>query len=74
VRKKITLIEDDDTIAKMYIFKLKNAGFDVCYASNGHDGLALIKDHRPELIILDLDMPIMRGDDMLTLLRSTDWG
>ena|SRR5438445_13542093 len=71
---KIVIIEDEPAIAEMYRFKLQQAGHDVQSALNGQDGLALTKDFQPVLILLDLMMPKMSGEEMLKRLRATDWG
>jgi DNA-binding response OmpR family regulator len=72
--KKISLIEDDHAIRLMYIHMLEKEGFDVSFAENGKEGLELIDRVRPDLILLDLMMPIMSGDKMLAELRKTNWG
>jgi DNA-binding response OmpR family regulator len=71
---KIAVIEDDHAVQLMYKFKLEYEGFKVAVASNGHAGLELVEDFKPDLILLDLHMPVMGGADMLAKLRSTDWG
>lgn len=72
--KKIAVIEDDHSIASMYEFKLKHCGFEVKIAPDGQEGLALAGSFLPDLILLDLMMPVMPGDEMLEKLRQTDWG
>lgn len=71
---KIAIIEDDYTIASMYDFKLRASGYHVQTAPDGHEGLALAGSFFPDLILLDLMMPQMNGDEMLEKLRATDWG
>lgn len=71
---KIVIVEDDLPIANMYKIKLDLAGFKTSVAENGKVGLDLIKHVRPDLILLDIRMPIMTGDVMLQKLRQTDWG
>jgi len=71
---RVAVIEDDDTLATMYEFKLKSEGYEVKRAANGVEGLELVKEFRPDLILLDLMMPIMSGDEMLQRLRATDIG
>jgi len=72
--QKIAVVEDDLPICSMYEFKLKNSGYNVQVAHNGKDGLELCREFMPDLILLDLRMPIMSGDEMLEKLRATDWG
>ncbi len=71
---RIAIIEDDQAIAQMYRFKFEAEGFTVETADNGKRGLELAESMRPDIILLDLMMPEMTGDVMLTRLRKTDWG
>lgn len=71
---KIAIIEDDQAISQMYRFKFEAEGFDVETAENGQLGLALAESMQPDIILLDLMMPEMTGDEMLKLLRATAWG
>jgi DNA-binding response OmpR family regulator len=71
---KIAIIEDDQAISQMYRIKFETEGYDVETASNGKLGLELAEKMRPDIILLDLMMPEMNGDEMLTKLRATDWG
>ena len=58
----------------MYKLKLEREGFTVGVASNGREGLRLARSFRPDLLLLDLRMPEMSGDEMLARMRQTDWG
>lgn len=71
---KVAVIEDEISICDMYKMKLSSAGYAVKTAHNGQEGLELLQDFRPQLILLDLKMPIMSGDEMLAKLRETEWG
>lgn len=71
---RIAIIEDDQTISQMYRFKFEAEGFKVETAENGKLGLQLAEDLKPDIILLDLMMPEMNGDEMLTKLRATAWG
>jgi DNA-binding response OmpR family regulator len=71
---KIAIIEDDQAISQMYRMKFEAEGFQVETASNGKLGLELAESMRPNIILLDLMMPEMNGDEMLAKLRKTDWG
>jgi len=70
----VAIIEDEPSINEMYRLKLELAGFKVISAINGEDGLKIIEKNRPDLILLDIKMPVMTGDEMLEKLRQTDWG
>ena len=71
---KIAIIEDDSAIAQMYRMKFEAEGYTVETAENGKLGLALAKEMQPDIILLDLMMPEMNGDEMLAKMRATDWG
>lgn len=71
---KIAIIEDDPTINQMYRMKFEATGFDVQLASDGESGVALVKDFRPDLILLDLQMPQKDGYETLKEIREHAWG
>jgi DNA-binding response OmpR family regulator len=71
---KIAIIEDDAAIAQMYRMKFEAEGYSVETAENGKLGLELIQEMNPDIILLDLMMPEMNGDEMLTKLRETSYG
>lgn len=71
---KIAIIEDDQAISQMYRIKFEAEGFEVETAENGKLGLELIDKMRPDIILCDLMMPEMTGDEMLAKLRETEWG
>jgi DNA-binding response OmpR family regulator len=71
---KIAIIEDDQAISQMYRIKFEAEGYTVETAENGKLGLQLIEHMRPDIVLLDLMMPIMSGEEMLARLRATQWG
>ncbi len=71
---KVAIVEDDQVIAQMYRIKFENEGFQVETAENGKLGLELAEKMRPDIILLDLMMPEMNGEEMLKKLRGEDWG
>jgi len=71
---KIALVEDDQNLQYMYKLKLEREGFQVKTASNGQEGLRMVESFAPDLILLDLFMPVMSGADMLAKMREKDWG
>lgn len=71
---KIAIIEDDQAISQMYRFKFEAEGYEVETAENGMLGLQLAEIMKPDIILLDLMMPEMNGDEMLEKMRATPWG
>lgn len=71
---KIAIVEDDQAISQMYRIKFESEDFTVETAENGKLGLALIEKLQPDIILLDLMMPEMPGDEMLVELRKKPWG
>jgi two-component system, OmpR family, alkaline phosphatase synthesis response regulator PhoP len=73
-KKKILLVEDEASLLQLLSDKLIEFGFFVSTAKNGMEGLkAALKIH-PDLILLDIVMPIMDGMTMLKKLRADSWG
>ena len=71
---KIAIIEDDPAIREMYTLKLTSHGFLVSTANDGEQGLELITQIKPHLVLLDLKMPKLPGNEVLRRLRSQEWG
>ncbi len=71
---KVAVIEDEPSIRNLYLTKLELCGFTVQTATNGHEGLALVESFKPDVVLLDLLMPHMNGDEMLAKMRAEEWG
>jgi DNA-binding response OmpR family regulator len=71
---RIAIVEDDLAIAQMYRMKFEAEGYHVDIAENGKIGLAVCEQMKPDLVLIDLMMPEMNGDEMLEKMRATDWG
>ncbi|MES2971061.1 MAG: response regulator [Patescibacteria group bacterium] len=74
VMTKIVLVEDDVMLAEIYQTRLELAGYVCKVANDGLDGLLLIKQELPDLVLLDLMLPQISGDDILREMRKNDWG
>ena len=61
----ILIVDDDDDAAEIYGFVLSAAGFRTARATNGAEGLTLEEELSPDLILLDVNMPILDGLEML---------
>jgi len=68
--KKILVIEDELAYLKLLKEQLTKNGYEVLEASNGKSGLEMAKSENPDLILLDIRMPVMDGMTMLNLLRK----
>lgn len=71
---KIAIIEDDPVISQMYRMKFEADGFEVHVADNGKDGVALAESVKPDMILCDLQMPIMDGNEAIGEIRKASWG
>jgi len=72
MRKKKILVVDDDIQGVMVQMVLKSRNYDVITASNGIEGLEEAKKEKPDLILLDVNMPAMNGHEALSKLKSMD--
>lgn len=66
----IVLVEDDSFLQRLYETKFVNEGFTVRCASDGAKGLALIREVKPDLALLDVDLPKLDGFGVLQALRA----
>lgn len=71
---KIAIIEDDPVISQMYRMKFEADGFEVELANNGKRGVSMVETFKPDMILLDLQMPEMGGAEALEIMRKTEWG
>lgn len=71
---KLLIVEDDESLS--YIEKtsleVMIGGYEVTTARNGQEGLEMWKQIQPDVIIADIDMPVMRGFEMVEKIRETD--
>jgi DNA-binding response OmpR family regulator len=68
-KKKILVVDDEDDILHFLELVLKEKGYDVVTAENGHDALTTAQIEKPDLVLLDIMMPQMDGWEVLKLLR-----
>lgn len=70
-KTKLLIVEDEVVISKVYVEELRDQGYIVLTAMNGRDGLELALSEKPDLILLDILMPIMDGLTMMEKLRES---
>lgn len=69
---KILIVEDEPVVGKVYAEELRDQGYQVITAVNGQEGLDTALSEKPDLILLDILMPIMDGLTMMGKLRETN--
>lgn len=74
MNKKILIVDDEPALLTALVDKFTRAGFEVFIAENGQKGLASAFENLPDLILLDIIMPVMDGLTMLYKLRKNNWG
>lgn len=73
--KKILVVEDNEDTREILLYRLKSMGnYEVLLASNGKEAMEIATQARPDLIIMDLKMPVLDGWETTKALRKTDWG
>lgn len=70
-KNKILLVEDDQTLSETYTERFTAEGFELKSAKNGEEAMALALAFKPDLILLDIMMPIVSGFDVIDILRNT---
>ncbi|KAA0677496.1 response regulator [Roseomonas genomospecies 6] len=71
VKKKVLTVDDSRTMRDMVSFTLKGAGYDVVEAADGQQALGVIGANKVDLVITDLNMPVMDGLTLIRRLRAT---
>ena len=72
--KKILIIEDEPSYIKLLHRELTLTRYEILQATDGKHGLEMAKKHHPDLILLDVMMPVMNGIVVLEELRKDDYG
>jgi CheY-like chemotaxis protein len=72
VRKRVLIVEDDANQRLLYEEELSDVGYEVLTAGDGREGLDIARAQRPDLVILDINMPVMDGLDTLNQLLETN--
>ena len=69
--KRILIAEDEPSIVLSLEFLLTEAGYEVFTAVNGADALKLAEQHKPDLLVLDIMLPVVNGFEVCRTVRST---
>lgn len=71
-KKNILIVDDDTFFLDMYAMRFKSSGFEVVTANNGKNALEVLEKNTPDIILLDLTMPIMDGFETLKHMKKDD--
>lgn len=71
---KIVIVEDDVALADIYKTRLELLGYICFVATDGLQALQVIEKERPSLVLLDIMLPKLAGDQILKVMRANDWG
>lgn len=74
ISKKIIIVEDNMSLAEIYKTRLELIGYTCFVAYNGITGLYFIQKEIPDLVLLDLMIPDISGGQVLSTMRTSDWG
>ncbi len=70
--KTILIVEDNDLNMKLFNDLLQANGYNTVQTKNGKDALQLIRDHHPDLILMDIQLPEISGLEVIKRLKSDD--
>lgn len=68
----IAVVEDEPILQEMVQMELEQAKYDVCVASDGEAGLAMVREKCPQLLLLDLMLPKMNGYEVLEAIKKDE--
>jgi len=73
-KKKILVVDDNEDNREILVFRLQRLGFEVLVASNGKEAIETASQAKPDIILMDLRMPVMDGWEATRAIRQTEWG
>jgi len=68
--KKVLIVEDESDVLELLVYNIKQAGYNVITAEDGKEALWKVKTYTPDIIILDLMLPVMNGIEVCKILRN----
>ncbi|MDB5176251.1 MAG: hypothetical protein JWM81_1109 [Candidatus Saccharibacteria bacterium] len=72
--QKVVVVEDNYSLNDIYKTRLEILGYTCFSAYDGREALAIIERELPDLVLLDLMVPKIAGDQILETMRASDWG
>ena len=68
---RVLVVDDDPSLAEMLGIILRNEGLDVSHCADGSQAMYAFREHKPDVVLLDLDMPVMNGREALAQILSS---
>ena len=68
---KVLIVDDDLELLGLTSFALRSGGYDVAQATDGLDALEMVASERPDMVILDVNLPRMNGFEVCRCIRAT---
>src|SRR4030043_438935 len=72
MQKKILVVDDEPDLLKVILLRLKKTGYEVYSGVDGREVLDMARQITPDLIILDVYLPVINGDDVARILKKDD--
>lgn len=73
-KQKIVIVEDNIALSEIYKVRLELIGYQCFTAFDGEEALVVIEREKPALVLLDLMVPRIAGDEILRRMRASEWG
>jgi CheY-like chemotaxis protein len=73
-RPRVLIVEDNADVRRLYAIGLNQHGFEVKLAANGAEAVDRVESEKPDLILLDLGMPIMDGWELIDRINPSEQG
>ncbi|KIL53252.1 PhoP family transcriptional regulator [Jeotgalibacillus alimentarius] len=70
MKKKVLVVDDEQSIVTLLKYNLEQSGYEVLTAYDGAEGIALVESENPDLLVLDLMLPVMDGIEVCKQLRQ----
>jgi CheY-like chemotaxis protein len=68
----VVIIEDDPLALKLYRDLVRSRGYGVFTAGDGHTGIQLVREHQPDLVITDINLPELTGVEVCAALKADE--
>jgi CheY-like chemotaxis protein len=68
----VCIMDDNDDIREIYGMKFQREGFTTVMAKDGAEGMRLVKENKPDIILLDIQMPVLGGLGVLDALKKDE--